>query len=778
MRNLLLGSTSFLLALGAAGYAHAQSAPAKPAVAIKSSGIEDIVITAQKRKERLQATTVSVQTLQAATLANSNVSDISDLSKLIPSASIQGTTNGRVPYAMRGITTTANEGNVGLSSGVAILVDGVSIPSDSHAADQIEDVQNIQVLKGPQATLGGRSASAGVVAITTRGPTSIWTGDAGATFTTDNEKRGNFFLAGPLTDQLSMSISGYGNETPYPIYNEYNGKYTTVTNYGVRGKLQYKPNNDLTITLNGHFSKDQSYGDNFVYTYIDPGSALLSSFLQPPFGPPGINFSVPGLMGNIKPHYGNLTADSIAQNEGAIITARDVTLNIDQRLGDLDLTSTTAYQSESEKDIQDLFVVNQYFFTELTGGAAPFNNNQDIRNNVSQFSEELRLASPSTDKLNYIVGFYFSNSRIDSLIYRGLAPASENLHVQPDTKTADIYARTTYNFTPHIAVTGGLRANYDMLSYSYLQTAYAPFTIPGDPAAPPQNSAGSYNAGVLVGDISAKYTFNRNAQAYVTYTRGYAPSAYNTASPLFTSAPLKPVARMDINDFEVGTKGTYFDHTLLINADAFYTLFDNYQIEAFSNIPGLLNPPLVLSSAPKVQTHGLEVDGTWRATDALTINLNAAYIDATFVTWHDAPCIAASACIQSVDGKTLPNSPKLKFTLDTNYDLPLPFFGGMDLVFDGNYAYRTSAEMTPDQNPYTRLPAFGILNLNLTAQFDGGKYSAQIFVDNVGNTPDYVDVEDFWDTVWSSPTGSEHAANAQPGRDSRRYAGIKLNAKF
>jgi iron complex outermembrane receptor protein len=734
-----------------------------------STAVEDVVITAQKRKERLQSVAVSAQTLKTSTLAQSNVSDISDISKLVPSVSIQGTTNGRVPYAMRGVTTTANEGNVGLSSGVAILLDGVPIPSDSHAADQIQDVDNIQVLKGPQATLGGRTAAAGVVDIITRSPRDQWTGTVTSTFTTDQEKRGDFFISGPINDALQFSLAGYGNDTPYPIKNVYDGKFTTVTNEGFRGKLAYHPTQDLTVTLTGYYGHDQSYGDNFVYTYISPGSTLLF---------PGSPFTIPAELGSVTPHYGNGEANSVAQNEGAIITDRTANLTIDYQLGKLDITSTTAVQREQGKFTQDLFVLDNFFFTELTGGAIPYDNNQTIRNDVKQVSEELRVASPATDRFNYVGGFFYSDTTVDSISLRTLPPAGESLNVHPDTATYDLYGRATYKITPQFSLTAGLRFNYDDLSYSYDQLVFVPFA--------PNQSAGHHAAGAAVGDVSAQYFFTANNMAYATYSRGYAPPAYNTAAPLLNPLPEKPVSREDINDFEVGSKGTYFDRRLLANITAFYTLYDNYQIQTYDSFPGLINPPLILANAPKAATRGVELDGTWRATDALTLSLNAAYTDAYFVKWQNAPCAQiylTGTCNgqpggpthQNVDGRTLPNSPNLKFTVNTSYDVSLP--GGWSVLLDSNYAYRTSAQMLPDQDPHGVQGAYGILNLNATAESPNGKYSVMVFVNNLTNKFYYTDIEDFWNTVWANPAG-EAATQGQPARDARRYAGVRLTAKF
>src|ERR1700678_1572809 len=124
--------------------------------ATPSPELAEIVITAQKRPERLQDVPVSATVLSTDVLANSNVSDVSDLNKLVPSLNINGTISGRAPMGIRGVSSVSNEQAVGVPSGVAIMIDGVPVPSDSYDGNQVEDMQSVEVLKGPQAPLGGR----------------------------------------------------------------------------------------------------------------------------------------------------------------------------------------------------------------------------------------------------------------------------------------------------------------------------------------------------------------------------------------------------------------------------------------------------------------------------------------------------------------------------------------------------------------------------------------------------------------------------------------------
>mgnify|MGYP000969844391 CR=1 FL=1 len=137
----------------------------------QGNAIEEIVITAQKRTERLADVPVSASVVSTEELVKLNIGDISDLNRVVPSVNLNGTINGRVPYGIRGISTVSNEFTVGVSQGVAVMIDGVPIPSDSRAGNAIEDVQSIEVLKGPQQTFGGRAAASGIINIVTRRPT-------------------------------------------------------------------------------------------------------------------------------------------------------------------------------------------------------------------------------------------------------------------------------------------------------------------------------------------------------------------------------------------------------------------------------------------------------------------------------------------------------------------------------------------------------------------------------------------------------------------------------
>ncbi|HEX4239815.1 MAG TPA: TonB-dependent receptor [Steroidobacteraceae bacterium] len=772
MRSRYVLATSAALALtGTARWTHA----AADASAEGSTELEEIVITAQKRTEKLQDVPVAAQVVSAQALAQANVADLSDLNNLVPSVQLNGTINGRVPTGIRGISSVSNEQTVGISSGVAVNIDGVPVPSDSFDANNVRGIQNIEVLLGPQSTLGGRTAASGLINLTTRGPTDTAQGFATVTATDDNEYRVEAFVSGPILDRLDGSLSVWKSTTPYPVTNLATGDKTTQDISGARAKLLFKVTDDLDVTLMAHNENTQGHGFNFVYSYITPGASLL--------GAPPLSQAV--LLPGITPSPNNLVYSSPVTTAGGSHRDKDYSLIIDWRLpGGYVVTSTTAYQHEDQDQVQDLFAVNEYFWNVLTQGhAPPFNDTQHQLTTVTSKSEELKIVSPADQTLSFLAGIFYSDVRVDELYTRDLLPAQIDDHVVPDTKTTDAYARATLKFTPATSVVAGLRFNHDEIGYDYDEVVDAvvfPTEVVG-----PYHSSGSSSSNTVVGDIALKQQFTDNVMGYVSYSRGYSPAAYNTSAVLFSNAPLQPVGKESINSYEIGTKGTFLERTLTLNADIFDTVYTNYQIQSYSAVPGAITPPLELASAGKAQTRGAELNVDWLAAPLTRVSFSGAYIDAKFVTYSDAPCygLQAAGCnpvtlngqlqdVQNVSGDTMPNSPKFKGSLSAEQRAPL---GGSayELAFRGTYTYRTSAQMLPDQNPFAIQRGFGLLDLSAAVQTRDQKFSARLFVKNLTNHHYFTDVEDFWTGPWAS-----NAVIGQPARDSERYAGVELTAAF
>jgi iron complex outermembrane receptor protein len=733
--------------------------------------LEEIVITAQKRPEKLQDVPVAAQVLSAETLANANVADLSDLNNLVPSVQLNGTINGRVPTGIRGISSVSNEQTVGISSGVAITIDGVPVPSDSFDANNVAGIQTVEVLLGPQSTLGGRTAASGLINLVTRGPTDSLEGFATTTVTSDGEYRLEGFLSGPLSDRIDASLSAYKLTTKYPITNLATGNKTTQDVSGARLKLLFKVTDNLDVQLMAHDELTQGHGFNFVYTYITPGHDLLFT--------PG-PFTQASLLPGITPGPNNLVYKSPVTTAGATHRDNDYSVMANYRLpGGYTLSATAAYSQETQNQTQDLFAVDNFFWQTLTGQTVFFNTQNQVAT-VKQQSAEVKIVSPADLTLSWLAGVFYSDTNVDEIYIRSLPPAGLDVHEVPDTKTADLYARSTWKFTPTTSLVTGLRFNHDEITNRYNQ--YVSVGV----SPPVYTSLSSDSSNTVVGDVALKQQFTDKVMGYLSYSRGYSPAAYNTSAVLTSNAPQTPVGKESINSYELGLKGSFFDRTLTLNADIFDTIYTDYQIQSYQYAPGQLTPPLNLSSVGKAQTRGAEVATEWLATPRTRLNLSAAYIDAKFVTYTGAPCYGlqtpAEGCVtevingqpalaQNVSGDTMPNSPKFKATFGAEQRVPLP--DPYELVFGGTFTYRTSAQMLPDQNPFAIQAGFGLLNLNAGIQTRNGKFSARVFVNNVTNHHYFTDVEDFWSGPWNG-----NAVIGQPARDSERYSGLKLTVSF
>jgi iron complex outermembrane recepter protein len=769
MRTSYLVVTSAVLGL-AAGVSWTGALAENPADNV--AALEEIVITAQKRTEKLQDVPVAAQVVSAETLSNANIADLSDLNNLVPSVQLNGTINGRVPTGVRGISSVSNEQTVGISSGVAINIDGVPVPSDSFDANNVAGIQNIEVLLGPQSTLGGRTAASGLINLVTRGPSDTLEGFASTTVTDDGEYRLEGFLSGPLSDRIDASLSAYKSTTPYPITNLATGDKTTQDVSGARVKVLFKVTDDLDVTLMAHDELTEGSGFNFVYAYITPGNCLLFTPC-PPF------LSQAALLPGITPSWNNLAYKSPVTSAGATHRDGDYSVIIEEHLpGGYTLTSTTAFSEERQNQTQDLFAVDGFFWQELTGQTVFFNTQNQV-STVKQQSEEIKIVSPADQTVSWLAGLFYSDVNVDEVYIRSLPPAGLDVHVVPDTKTYDAYARSTWKFTPTTSLVTGLRFNHDEIADRYNQYVSAGVS------PPVFTSISSDSSNTLVGDVALKQQIADNVMGYLSYSRGYSPAAYNTSAVLTSNDPQTPVGKESINSYELGIKGTYLDRTLTLNADIFDTVYTDYQIQSYAYQPGELTPPLNLTSVGKAQTRGVEFATDWLATPYTRVNLSAAYIDAKFVTYDNAPCYglqtAAEGCVtpangaspsQNVSGDTMPNSPKFKATFGAQQRVPLPSIP-YELVFGGTYTYRSSAQMLPDQNPFAIQSGFGLVNLNAAIQTNDGKFSARVFVNNVANHHYFTDVEDFWNGPWNG-----NAVIGQPARDSVRYAGLKLTVSF
>ena len=417
LNRLLYTCAASALALGIATPGIAQTAPTAPAATPtpstpeESSG-DDIVVTAQGRSQLLANVPAAVSAVTAQSLANSGANDIRQLTQLTPSLLVSSTgSEANASPRIRGIGTVGD--NPGLESSVAVFIDGVYRSRAGAGLNELGEIDRVEVQRGPQGTLGGRNASAGVLSIFSKKPSFTFGANAEATYGNYDFYRLAGSVTGPITETLAARIDG--------VYVNRKGFYYDAANktdindrdrYFVRGQLLFQPNSDLSFRLIGDYTDRKekccaaTYVDNSVNPYI--GNLNAPSNPLSPLQPDGNNIVnvLRDLGQNLtalqSPGYSRNVSVTQGRSFAGKTTDWGVSGQLDWSLGKVNLTSITAYRDYKASQGGDI----DYSSVDILYRAPDGNSKRQFRT----FTQEIRLqGSLFADKLDWLVGGFFAN---------------------------------------------------------------------------------------------------------------------------------------------------------------------------------------------------------------------------------------------------------------------------------------------------------------------------------------------------------------------------------
>ena len=708
------------------------------AFADDSAQLAEIVVTAEKRSENLQRVPISVDVVSGDMLTKANVSSFTDLAKFTPSmtmtASDQPANNAIV---IRGVGTFAY--SVAAEPSVLVVIDDVAVGYQAQAFTDLVDIDRVEVLNGPQSTLFGKSASAGLVNVTTRAPTDTFTYFGDVKATTDHEQRASLSVSGPITDTLSFRLSGSfrywgGNVNNLTSGNTIDDDRTG----GVRGKLQWRPNDDLNATFTVHFNEDRAECCAVPLVKLGPGALL--------FGVPALTQAavIPGI------NPGPLN-DTVRVNQVPIANSEDIgfTSHISYNFGDVTLLSVTGIDQYHLHDLTDYDTTDastlQYFTpftntnpagsspasspTQLTGGLL-----QGGRFSVKTFSQEFRLSSNGIHDFNYVAGVYFSDEDLIRVFGRGFVGNTKAIANWRGETRYDNYAafgQTTWTFAPRTSLITGLRFNREESSYTY-DDYYRVIHFPafGEPTQDIDN--------VVTGKLGLQFQATQDIMAFAFAARGYKGVAYDLITGLAAAeAASFPVKPEHSTDYEAGLRTEWFDRRLVVNATVYDTEYQDFQVQTI--VPNILNS-FILTNIPKVRARGFEFESVAQITSELHAALGYAYTDAHAVDYPVGQCYSgqtfpatckANPAFQNLDGATLPNAPKNKVSVALDYKRNIPGVP-VDADFTVNSVWQSAENFTITRDPGTLQPSYGITNMNL--QFTPQAFSNlsfSVFCNNV-----------------------------------------------
>ncbi|WP_068094531.1 TonB-dependent receptor [Novosphingobium rosa] len=775
---------SMFMAVVTAGAVASQPALAQTAAPAatgeQAQGLEEIIVTAQKRDQNMQSVPVSVTALTADALAKQRIGAFTDLTRAAASLTITQQTNATSSSInLRGIGTYAF--SISVEPSVAVIVDDMPVVQQAQAFSNLSDLARIEVLKGPQGTLFGKAASAGVVNIVTQDPTDHFTGRASVTAATDSDYRVEAGLSGPVGDSVGYRVSGF--------YHSYAGNMRNLTDgsllndeesYGGRVKVKFQPSDGFSYTINGSYALLRQAGTGLTIRSITPGSTPI---IQNVAGVP-----LSGQLGGITPGAGNyatrVDTPGSTISKTSTISGRGV---LD--LGSASLISVTSFQDWRYNFRADVDGTAADVNAVLTNGAVHGGIVQSGPYHSTSFTQELRLASQGRGRLKYLLGAFYADSNTDRSFQRGPVALLSAWDGQAGSQSAAAFAQLEYAVPTGTTFTGGLRFNHEHISAAYTNTLSnaTPATCVAGTAA----CRGTHNDDVVTWKGSISQQLHRGVMAYASVATGYKGWAYDVSSgftPARANGTTGPVKAEHSTAYELGIKSRFLDNRVQLNVTGFWTDYNNFQGQSAVVVNNAIQ--LVLNNVGRVRTKGIEGEFSAKPTNWLRFDASAAYTEAGIRSFmgaqaysgqlaSSASCTTAAASglcsFQDRSGGRLPNSPRFKFNIGATGEVPLGQSGAKG-TFTLNYQHQSSVNFDLLGNPLTVQGAYGVLNGSVG--LETGNITLSLFANNLFNTHFASNLSDSFSSMGGTATNPAHVINQFLSRDSQRYAGIKLGYKF
>lgn len=802
MKNQLKATVASVVIIGFAAVP-AIGQEAEPLEEESSRTLDTVVVSAQKRDQNLQDVPVAVSVLPNSVIESKFSNNIESLQTLVPSVSFRkGSTSANSALSIRGIGTVSF--SLAAEPAVSTVVDGVVLGRSGQAFTDLYDIERIEVLRGPQGTLYGKNAQAGVINIVTQSPSDSFEGYVDASYFEDNEWKLRGKIAGPLTDELSGSLILMKSAFDGHITNVFNNERVNgYDRFGMRGVLFYEPENaDFDVKL--IFEHTEADDDCCADLEVLPSGRNPASLAAPNSN--GIVNGIADLDLDQRRVDHDLTTETIDTTD-----AFSVEFNSGAFAG-LDVTSITAYRRWENTEIRE------GDFTSIGGSSdqpvfgVPFLLHDDGTRTWQQVSQEFRLSSPASDSpLFWQVGAYVLNLDVEADFTRLASCQNNGGQNQPilDTnpgltcnandlvsatgffdnnfRNYAVFGQAEYDFADWVTAIFGARLTSDEISFDYVRRNNDPFGRQGvgvRPAEPnsqfseasggfdnrfsgdTENDNFSIKAGIRA-DLAGMLNSDDNlGSVYFTYAQGYKGPGFNTFYNMGTNDTL-PIDPEESDSFEIGYK--YNGGRFLFNAALYSAEIEGFQANNFDNSTGVTITRL--TNAGTVETQGLELDLQWFPTEELTLTASAAFNDATIKEFNcpvDPTTGTAPTNCTTRSGLDLFFSPDVNYTLGWDYERPLT--DGKAVFFNGSFAHvdEQNSLLPGTDGTFSAnslLPDYDLLDASLGMSFGDGAYRVALVGKNL--------LDESFVTTFSGD-----GFRYQIPREADRYFGINLRASF
>lgn len=653
--------------------ASAQATAPQEAAADTDADGGEIVVTARKRSESLQDIPLSVSAFGSQQLENLGAGELRDLQHSVPGLNYSDRGLLQTTLTIRGVGGDAR--NIGIESGVGMYVDGVYIPRTSGFNSDLAEVEQVEVLRGPQGTLFGKNTIGGVINTITRKPADKLEGMLYGTYGNYNAMRFQAAVSVPLTDNLFSKVTVASWDRDGYVHNLHDGQdYMNEDRRGGRLQLRYAPSSALEINLSADVTRDRTRA-----LQSQPGSAA----------------------GAAAPHFIdnryviNADQDNIVNRDmwGASATV-DYTFDNDSTL-----TFIGAYRDidvfvKSDVDQLPIDLFHSEYFTD----------------DSKMISQELRLVSPGRNRFRYVLGLYYYNQKgsANRLIYLQNRAASITNVFGVEANSYAAYANADFDILPELTATGGIRYTYEKKSGDLFQLRPGLNYDIDNMRRTDENVSWT---GSLTWKIDPRFT------TYATVSRGYKSGGFNLDGPSvagLTAADLT-FAPESVTNYEIGAKGRISD-LLRFSVSLFDMKYQDKQVVQLTSTSASQFVSTQITNAGSAKIKGFEAELTVTPMSGLDLTFTGSHLDAKYSSFENAATNAQGQFV-SYTGNRIEFTPDWSGSATAAYHFRL---GNGEMRLSGSATYTGNTYFQPDNLPINFQKHYMTYDARIAYEFDNG----------------------------------------------------------
>jgi iron complex outermembrane receptor protein len=702
MRAKLVATTAIVTLLPAVGYAQSSAAS-------RDSGIDEIVVTAQRYAERLENVPMSITAIDPAKLAKSGVVNFDNLDKIAVGTMISRSGVFTQPQ-IRGISTRVL--GPGQENNVAVYVDGIFDPASIGLGGDLLAVSDIQVLKGPQGTLYGRNATGGAILVNTLDPSDHFEGKISATYGRYNDRGGQVYVSVPLSPKVAFNVAGNYHENDGYIH-DLTGVYPIPHN-GIGRDVARTKNWEARLKVKAELSDNFTALIGYSHRRMEDSTALAFNYSS---------FAV-------------FPQDTTARDTVSVSVPPYFDTDVDRVWGKLEL----------DTGIGKLTSLTAYTNLDIEGDTDYDGNKVDlirsgIRQPTNAFQQSVFYNITAIERLNLTVGgeYYHNYGAFDPVHNNAFGSSSGSVN-KLRTNAYAAYLDGTYEIADRWFLTAGVRWAQEKRSYtSFFATGFTgQFQYTGIGASLLPSSPLEKTFSRITTRATVRYQITPDSNVYASFSQGFKSGTFNTLTqgPVASLPPNRPET---IDAWEVGFKTK--QNNIRFDAAAFYYDYKDLQVNRYNVVAGSV--VTLLENAAKARNYGAEATLTWSATDRLNIQMGGAWTHARYVSYPFAAANIPQGGVivsaqQDFGGLQLERAPD--WTFNASADYTFPFANGSALTLAANFYYSSSyAPVSDSFDPATgkglyRQGSYTLTNGSVTWTDAENKYAVTGYVNNIFNT--------------------------------------------